>query len=66
MCDRHYKEYYKKYKKWCDDLFLSASQKRDLEALEEFFLITKKDNWEKDFKFVSGFRCRLFKCYLIQ
>ena len=28
MCNQHNKNYYKKYKKWCDDYFLFTSQKR--------------------------------------
>jgi len=52
MCDRHNKKYYKKYKKWCDDYFYLPHRK-ETRGIGGIFFDYKKDNWEKDFKFVS-------------
>ena len=41
MCDRHDKNYYSKYKKWCDEYFYLLIEKNQ-EALVVFFLIIKK------------------------
>jgi coproporphyrinogen III oxidase len=41
MCNRHNKNYYKKYKKWCDEYFYLPHRK-ELEVLVVFFLIIKK------------------------
>jgi coproporphyrinogen III oxidase len=52
MCDRHNKNYYKKYKKWCDEYFYLPHRK-ETRGIGGIFFDYKKDNWEKDFKFVS-------------
>jgi coproporphyrinogen III oxidase len=52
MCDQHNKEYYKKYKKWCDDYFY-LPHREETRGIGGIFFDYKKDNWEKDFKFVS-------------
>ena len=52
MCTRHNKEYYKKYKKWCDEYFYLPHRK-ETRGIGGIFFDYKKDNWEKDFKFVS-------------
>ena len=52
MCDRHNKSYYKKYKKWCDKYFY-LSHRKEPRGIGGIFFDYKKDNWEKDFKFVS-------------
>jgi coproporphyrinogen III oxidase len=52
MCDRHNKKYYKRYKKWCDDYFYLPHRK-ETRGIGGIFFDYKKDNWEKDFKFVS-------------
>ena len=52
MCDRHDKEYYKKYKKWCDEYFYLPHRK-ETRGIGGIFFDYKKDNWEKDFKFVT-------------
>ncbi len=51
MCDRHNKNYYKKYKKWCDDYFYLPHRK-ELRGIGGIFFDYKKENFEKDFKFV--------------
>jgi len=51
MCDRHNKAYYKKYKKWCDGYFYLPHRK-ETRGIGGIFFDYKKDNWEKDFKFV--------------
>ena len=52
MCERHNKKYYKRYKKWCDDYFYLPHRK-ETRGIGGIFFDYKKDNWEKDFKFVS-------------
>ena len=52
MCDRHNKNYYKKYKKWCDKYFYLPHRK-ETRGIGGIFFDYKKDNWEKDFKFIS-------------
>ena len=52
MCDRHNKKYYKQYKKWCDKYFYLPHRK-ETRGIGGIFFDYKKDNWEKDFKFVS-------------
>ena len=51
MCDRHNKSYYAKYKKWCDEYFYLPHRK-DSRGIGGIFFDYKKDNFEKDFKFV--------------
>jgi len=52
MCDRHNKKYYKKYQKWCDEYFYLPHRK-ETRGIGGIFFDYKKDNWVKDFKFVS-------------
>jgi coproporphyrinogen III oxidase len=51
MCNRHNKDYYKKYKKWCDKYFYLPHRK-ETRGIGGIFFDYKKDNWEKDFRFV--------------
>ena len=51
MCDRHNKNYYPKYKKWCDDYFYLPHRKEP-RGIGGIFFDYKKKNFEKDFKFV--------------
>ena len=51
MCDRHNKNYYPKYKKWCDTYFYLPHRKEP-RGIGGIFFDYKKDNFEKDFKFV--------------
>ncbi len=50
-CDRHNKNYYKKYKKWCDNYFY-LPHRNEPRGIGGIFFDYKKDNWEKDFSFV--------------
>ena len=50
-CNKHNKNYYKKYKKWCDNYFYLPHRK-ELRGIGGIFFDYKKDNWEKDFSFV--------------
>ena len=52
MCNRHNKKYYKKYKKWCDEYFYLPHRK-ETRGIGGIFFDYKKNNWEKDFKFIS-------------
>ena len=40
MCDRHNKNYYKKYKKWCDRYFY-LHHRKEARGIGEYFLIIK-------------------------
>ena len=51
MCDRHNKSYYTKYKKWCDKYFYLPHRKES-RGIGGIFFDYKKDNFEKNFKFV--------------
>ena len=49
-CDKHNRNYYKKYKKWCDDYFY-LPHRNEARGIGGIFFDYKKDNWEKDFSF---------------
>jgi coproporphyrinogen III oxidase len=51
MCDRHNKRYYKKYKEWCDKYFF-LPHRNEARGIGGIFFDYKKDNFERDFKFV--------------
>tara|TARA_A100001011_G_scaffold379488_1_gene445565 strand:- start:2222 stop:3049 length:828 start_codon:yes stop_codon:yes gene_type:complete len=51
MCDRHNKKYYHRYKKWCDEYFYLPHRK-ETRGIGGIFFDYKKNNFEKDFKFV--------------
>ena len=51
MCNRHNKNYYSKYKKWCDKYFYLPHRKEP-RGIGGIFFDYKKNNFEKDFKFV--------------
>ena len=50
-CNKHNKNYYKKYKKWCDNYFY-LPHRNEPRGIGGIFFDYKKDNWEKDFSFV--------------
>ena len=50
-CDKHNKNYYKKYKKWCDQYFY-LPHRNEPRGIGGIFFDYKKNNWEKDFSFV--------------
>jgi len=50
-CDRHNKNYYKKYKKWCDKYFYLPHRK-ETRGIGGIFFDYKKNNWQKDFAFI--------------
>ena len=51
MCDRHDKNYYKKYKKWCDEYFY-LPHRNEPRGIGGIFFDYKKNNFDKDFKFI--------------
>ena len=51
MCNRHNKSFYKKYKKQCDEYFY-LSHRKEARGIGGIFFDYKKENFEKDFKFV--------------
>ena len=51
MCNRHNKNYYSKYKKWCDEYFY-LPHRNEPRGIGGIFFDYKKNNFEKNFKFV--------------
>ncbi len=51
MCNRHDKKYYRKYKEWCDKYFF-LPHRNEARGIGGIFFDYKKNNFEKDFKFV--------------
>ena len=51
MCNRHDKRYYKNYKEWCDRYFF-LPHRNEARGIGGIFFDYKKNNFEKDFKFV--------------
>ena len=52
MCDNHNKNYYPKYKKWCDEYFF-LPHRNEPRGIGGIFFDYKNDNWEKNFNFVK-------------
>tara|TARA_B100000029_G_scaffold162728_1_gene158787 strand:+ start:1520 stop:2371 length:852 start_codon:yes stop_codon:yes gene_type:complete len=52
MCNKHNKNYYLNYKKWCDNYFY-LPHRRETRGIGGIFFDYKKNNWEKDFYFVK-------------
>jgi len=52
MCNKHNKNYYYKYKKWCDNYFYLPHRK-EMRGIGGIFFDYKKKNWEKNFSFVK-------------
>ena len=50
-CSRHNKNFYQKYKKWCDQYFY-LPHRYEMRGVGGIFFDYKKNNWEKDFAFV--------------
>ena len=51
MCNAHGKNYYTKYKKWCDNYFY-LPHRNEMRGIGGIFFDYKKENWKKDFHFV--------------
>ena len=51
MCNLHNKNYYTKYKKWCDEYFF-IPHRNEPRGIGGIFFDYKKDNFDKDFSFV--------------
>jgi len=52
MCDKHNKNYYSKYKKWCDNYFYLPHRK-ETRGIGGIFFDYKSNNWEKDFNYIK-------------
>ena len=50
-CNKYNKNYYKNYKKWCDEYFF-LPHRNEPRGIGGIFFDYKKSNWEKDFNFV--------------
>ena len=53
MCNRHNKNYYKKYKKWCDDYFFLPHRNESRGEGGIFFDYLNTFKWDTDFDFVK-------------
>ena len=51
-CNKHGKNYYIKYKKWCDNYFY-LPHRGESRGIGGIFFDYKKNNWENDFNFVK-------------
>ena len=51
MCDRHNKNYYSKYKKWCDEYFY-LPHRNEARGIGGIFFDYEIKDWIKNFKFV--------------
>ena len=51
-CNKHNKNYYPKYKKWCENYFYLPHRK-EMRGIGGIFFDYKKDGWEKDFIFIK-------------
>ena len=51
MCNKHNKNYYLKYKKWCDNYFYLPHRK-ERRGIGGIFFDYKRDNWKSDFNFI--------------
>ena len=51
-CDKHSKDYYPKYKKWCDEYFYMPHRK-EIRGIGGIFFDYKMDDWNNDFNFVK-------------
>jgi len=61
MCNKHNKNYYSKYKKWCDRYFY-LPHRNEMRGIGGIFFDYKKGNWEKDFKFVKDVGLCFIEC----
>ena len=52
MCDKHNKNYYSKYKRWCDSYFYLPHRK-ETRGIGGIFFDYKRNNWKKNFNFIK-------------
>jgi len=52
MCNKHNKNYYKKYKKWCDEYFF-LPHRNETRGIGGIFFDYKMKDWKKDFSFTK-------------
>ena len=60
-CDRHNKNYYSKYKKWCDKYFYLPHRK-ETRGIGGIFFDYKMGDWEKNFSFVKDIGLCFVNC----
>ena len=51
MCDQHNKNYYSKYKKWCDEYFY-LPHRNESRGIGGIFFDYETEKWHENFKFV--------------
>ena len=54
LCDKFDKNYYKKFKSWCDEYFYLTYRKEPRGIGGIFFDYLKTDDWGRDFEFVQN------------
>ena len=59
-CAKHNKNYYQKFKKWCDEYFYLKHRNETRGAGGIFFDYVNTNNWEEDFEFTKN----IGKCFL--
>ncbi len=60
-CDKYNKNFYPKYKSWCDKYFY-LPHRQETRGIGGIFFDYKKDNWEKDFSFVRNIGLCFLDC----
>ena len=63
MCNKHNKDYYRRYKKWCDEYFY-LPHRNETRGIGGIFFDHKKNNWKKDFAFVQDVGLCFLNCAL--
>ncbi len=61
-CNIHNKNYYKKYKEWCEKYFFLPHRNEE-RGIGGIFFDYKKSNWEKDFAFVRDVGLSFIKIF---
>ena len=61
MCNRHNKNYYSKYRKWCDSYFYLPHRK-ETRGIGGIFFDYKIGSWKKDFNFIKDVGLCFLEC----
>ncbi len=64
VCDRHNPDYYRKYKKWCDEYFYLPHRKEPRGAGGVFYDNLDSGNWHADFAFTQDVGRGFYDTYL--
>ena len=61
MCRKHNKNYYLKYKRWCENYFYLPHRK-ETRGIGGIFFDYKRNNWQKDFNFTKDVGLCFLEC----